>query len=206
MGKQSHNQVLGGGLSLMQMNKTWVAMEEDEFHESRSGNKEEPSSSSSIGTPSNSSNCFSEDDGDEASSSPPSSTSSSNSSSSSALHSNSNLNVDDSPLYELSELMAQLPIKRGLSRFYQGKSQSYTSLLGSVNSLEDLAKKVPSGRIVKMKSKSKSFCCYGPKPAISKKGSSISRGLSSSSSSCFTSLLSKPPASSSSSVSLNTAT
>ncbi|GFZ04206.1 oxidative stress 3 [Actinidia rufa] len=31
-------------------------------------------------------------------------------------------------LYDLSELMAQLPIKRGLSKFYQGKSQSFTSL------------------------------------------------------------------------------
>ncbi|XP_021765364.1 uncharacterized protein LOC110729886 [Chenopodium quinoa] len=44
------------------------------------------------------------------------------------------------PLYELSELMNQLPIKRGLSKFYQGKSQSFTSL-AKVASLEDLAKK-----------------------------------------------------------------
>ncbi|KAF9617047.1 hypothetical protein IFM89_033152 [Coptis chinensis] len=44
------------------------------------------------------------------------------------------------PLYELSELMAQLPIKRGLSNHFQGKSQSFTSL-SNVNCIEDLAKK-----------------------------------------------------------------
>nr|GEW23172.1 MAP kinase kinase 6 [Tanacetum cinerariifolium] len=45
-----------------------------------------------------------------------------------------------SPLFELSELMAQLPIKRGLSKFYHGKSESFASL-ASVKSIEDLAKK-----------------------------------------------------------------
>ncbi|XP_060213906.1 protein OXIDATIVE STRESS 3-like [Lycium barbarum] len=43
------------------------------------------------------------------------------------------------PLYELSELMAQLPIRRGLSKYYQGKSESF-GCLGSVKSLEDLTK------------------------------------------------------------------
>ncbi|CAN0901452.1 Protein OXIDATIVE STRESS 3 [Linum grandiflorum] len=141
--------------------------------------------SSSIGSASvDSSSCFSDsnDDGDEASSS-------SSSSSSSSILIAKNMNDDESPLYQLSELMAQLPIKRGLSSFYQGKSQSFTSL-GSVKSLEDLVKKLPSKRRKVMKPKCKSFCvglergkhCYGPKPAISKKGSS-SRG-----SSCFSSL------------------
>ncbi|PHT47062.1 hypothetical protein CQW23_11270 [Capsicum baccatum] len=46
----------------------------------------------------------------------------------------------DGALYDLSSLMSQLPIKRGLSKFYQGKSQSFTSL-SRVTSLEDLAKK-----------------------------------------------------------------
>ncbi|KAJ8638626.1 hypothetical protein MRB53_012893 [Persea americana] len=46
----------------------------------------------------------------------------------------------DGPLYELSELMAHLPIKRGLSKHYQGKSQSFTSL-SNVRCTEDLAKK-----------------------------------------------------------------
>ncbi|URE13858.1 Rna binding protein [Musa troglodytarum] len=44
------------------------------------------------------------------------------------------------PLYELSSLMEQLPIKRGLSKYYQGKSQSYTSL-SVVSSIDDLPKK-----------------------------------------------------------------
>lgn len=44
------------------------------------------------------------------------------------------------PLEDFTELFAQLPIKRGLSMFYQGKSQSFTSL-SSVKSIEDLPKK-----------------------------------------------------------------
>ncbi|KAI3908782.1 hypothetical protein MKW98_029332 [Papaver atlanticum] len=43
------------------------------------------------------------------------------------------------PLYELSNLMATLPIKRGLSKHFQGKSQSFTSL-SDVSCLEDLVK------------------------------------------------------------------
>ncbi|XP_026451728.1 uncharacterized protein LOC113352071 [Papaver somniferum] len=44
------------------------------------------------------------------------------------------------PLYELSDLMATLPIKRGLSKHFQGKSQSFTSL-SDVSCIEDLVKK-----------------------------------------------------------------
>ncbi|GFP86749.1 hypothetical protein PHJA_000818700 [Phtheirospermum japonicum] len=44
------------------------------------------------------------------------------------------------PLFELSELMAQLPMKRGLSKYYHGKSQTFASL-ASVSSVEDLVKK-----------------------------------------------------------------
>ncbi|TKY47343.1 hypothetical protein E2542_SST29403 [Spatholobus suberectus] len=53
--------------------------------------------------------------------------------------------ADDQPvvvadsLSDMSSLFQQLPIKRGLSKFYQGKSQSFTSLT-NVRSLEDLAK------------------------------------------------------------------
>ncbi|KAG4989620.1 hypothetical protein AAZX31_11G215800 [Glycine max] len=43
------------------------------------------------------------------------------------------------PLSDMSSLFQQLPIKRGLSKFYQGKSQSFTSLT-NVRSLEDLVK------------------------------------------------------------------
>nr|VDC87751.1 unnamed protein product [Brassica oleracea] len=42
------------------------------------------------------------------------------------------------PLEDLSDLMSHLPIK-GLSKFYEGKSQSFTSL-ANVKSLEDLMK------------------------------------------------------------------
>uniref|UniRef100_A0A1J3J538 Oxidative stress 3 n=1 Tax=Noccaea caerulescens TaxID=107243 RepID=A0A1J3J538_NOCCA len=44
------------------------------------------------------------------------------------------------PLEDLSDLMSQLPIKKGLSKFYEGKSQSFTSL-ANVKSLEDLMKR-----------------------------------------------------------------
>ncbi|WOL08199.1 hypothetical protein Cni_G16951 [Canna indica] len=44
------------------------------------------------------------------------------------------------PLFEISSLMAELPIKRGLSKFYEGKSQSFTSL-ADARCREDLPKK-----------------------------------------------------------------
>ncbi|KAI0524088.1 hypothetical protein KFK09_003452 [Dendrobium nobile] len=43
-------------------------------------------------------------------------------------------------LLDLSLLMANLPIKRGLSQFFQGKSESF-SYLSEVSCIEDLAKK-----------------------------------------------------------------
>ncbi|XP_057809285.1 protein OXIDATIVE STRESS 3-like [Salvia miltiorrhiza] len=43
------------------------------------------------------------------------------------------------PLQDMSSLLLQLPLKRGLSKHYNGKSQSFTSL-SDVKSLEDLAK------------------------------------------------------------------
>ncbi|KAG9456488.1 hypothetical protein H6P81_000996 [Aristolochia fimbriata] len=55
----------------------------------------------------------------------------------------------DGPIFELSSLMASLPIKRGLSNFYQGKSQSFTSL-SEARSVEDLAKReTPYGKRMK---------------------------------------------------------
>ncbi|KAF3790051.1 hypothetical protein EJ110_NYTH17392 [Nymphaea thermarum] len=42
-------------------------------------------------------------------------------------------------LFEMSSIMAELPFKRGLSRHYDGKSQSFTSL-ADVKCLADLAK------------------------------------------------------------------
>ncbi|XP_059318536.1 protein OXIDATIVE STRESS 3-like isoform X2 [Lycium ferocissimum] len=74
------------------------------------------------------------------------------------------------PLYELSELMAQLPIKRGLSKYYDGKSQSF-GLLGSVTSLEDLAKAGNSynTRMKSCKSLNGRTSSFGPKATITKK-------------------------------------
>ncbi|KAB2024296.1 hypothetical protein ES319_D06G078000v1 [Gossypium barbadense] len=96
------------------------------------------------------------------------------------------------PLYELSDLMAQLPIRRGLSKYYEGKSQSFTSL-ASVRSIEDLPEKVLGPLNIRPKMKScKSYGwglgghknkSYSPKATISKKGCS-SRG-------CFMSSLGK---------------
>ncbi|KAG6398044.1 hypothetical protein SASPL_139494 [Salvia splendens] len=58
-----------------------------------------------------------------------------------ASSSSSSLNSSRSgALYDLSEIMDQLPIKRGLSQFYQGKSESFTSI-SRVASIEDLVKK-----------------------------------------------------------------
>ncbi|KAM0924307.1 hypothetical protein ACQ4PT_004944 [Festuca glaucescens] len=54
-----------------------------------------------------------------------------------ATSSSSSSSADD--LFEMSALMTQLPIKTGLSRFFDGKSQSLASL-AAVGSLEDLAK------------------------------------------------------------------
>ncbi|XP_007024332.2 PREDICTED: uncharacterized protein LOC18596034 [Theobroma cacao] len=91
--------------------------------------------------------------------------------------------ICNGPLYEMSELMAQLPIKRGLSKYFQGKSQSFTSL-SSVKSLEDLAKKETPYR-----KKMKACKSYGggldthkfyplPRATISKKVSRNSLSLS----------------------------
>nr|GEU79074.1 hypothetical protein [Tanacetum cinerariifolium] len=72
-----------------------------------------------------------------------------------------------SSLYDLSDLMSHLPIKRGLSKFYHGKSDSFTSL-ARVTSIEDLPKKekIPYKR---MNNSYKSHTL--PKPIISKKKS-----------------------------------
>ncbi|XP_006644679.1 uncharacterized protein LOC102707722 [Oryza brachyantha] len=43
-------------------------------------------------------------------------------------------------LYDLSSMMAQLPVKKGLSKYYDGKSQSF-ACLSEVRCLEDLRKK-----------------------------------------------------------------
>ncbi|KAJ8766702.1 hypothetical protein K2173_005313 [Erythroxylum novogranatense] len=151
----------------------WVALEcgKDGVYESTSIQSSMEESTNSVA-----SSCSK--DLEEDASSPISSSSSTSTSLSSSIYANG-------PLYDLSKLITQLPIKRGLSKFYQGKSQSYTSL-GSVKSIEDLAKKATPHRS-KMKS-CKSYAggldghnkSFSPKPTITKRASSRGSFLSSS--------------------------
>lgn len=114
-------------------------------------------STSSIGSISSSSVC---DDDALSSFSPSSSFSSLSLSSTSSLLSQSELHEQ------------QLPIKKGLSKFYEGKSRTFSSL-SDVKSIEDLAKKE--------KNYKKKDSRISPKAAISKK-----HGRS-----CFANLVSK---------------
>ncbi|CAM0882802.1 unnamed protein product [Alopecurus aequalis] len=54
------------------------------------------------------------------------------------------LNSDS--LYDMSSVKAELPVKKGLSRYYDGKSQSY-ACMSEVRCLEDLRKKSPYKKI-----------------------------------------------------------
>ncbi|KAM7274812.1 hypothetical protein ACFE04_016678 [Oxalis oulophora] len=110
-----------------------------------------------------------------------------NTSSSSLSSSSSSSSSSNGPLYDLSEaLMAHLPIKKGLSKYYQGKSESFKSL-ASVESFEDLAKKGShsyhhNSNMRNMKSNKRGGSGFidhkllTPKSVISKKASSSSRG------------------------------
>ncbi|KAH9301492.1 hypothetical protein KI387_013075 [Taxus chinensis] len=59
--------------------------------------------------------------------------------SSTSLASSATSSEADGPLYEMDSLRAHLPSKRGLSKFFTGKSQSFTSL-SDVRCLNDLVK------------------------------------------------------------------
>ncbi|KAG7546081.1 hypothetical protein ISN44_As12g014880 [Arabidopsis suecica] len=92
--------------------------------------------------------------------------------------SSSSSSSPNGPFDDLSDLISQLPIihvkKRGLSKYYKGKSQSFTSL-ANVTSLQDL---------VKRGSRTKSCCkrdyLYGPKATISMKATRTSSSHSNS--------------------------
>ncbi|CAN4098482.1 unnamed protein product [Withania somnifera] len=78
----------------------------------------------------------------------------------------------DGALSDLSTLVAQLPIKRGLSKYYEGKSESFTCL-ARVTSVQDLPKKeTPYSRKKMNKSSYKSYTL--PKSIIFKKASKSS--------------------------------
>lgn len=80
-----------------------------------------------------------EDIGSPSDSESPSTSRESAGSSSSELDDDATSSSGGSDRFELSDLMTQLPLKRGLSRFFDGKSQSFASL-AAVGSLEDLSK------------------------------------------------------------------
>ncbi|KAF1002279.1 hypothetical protein AG4045_003271 [Apium graveolens] len=152
---------------LKEKDKSFVIMEGEIYDANNSRNESTSSSSTSIGEDSSALNgsLTSLDTEDDASSA------SANSSGS---------------LCDLTDLVPQLPIKKGLSKFYQGKSQSYTSL-SRVKSIEDLPKKEsPYNNKRKLMKSSKSYAgglnnyksLTLPKPVISK---NISRGYGSSS-------------------------
>ncbi|KAK1324982.1 hypothetical protein QJS10_CPA01g00169 [Acorus calamus] len=92
---------------------------------------------------------------------------------------------DVGPLFEMSSLVQQLPLKRGLSKHYQGKSKSFTSFL-SVSCMEELVK--PENPYKKRQIMMKSCKSYGggldthrshsPKVSISKRASSSKGSLS----------------------------
>uniref|UniRef100_A0A5B6YPY2 Oxidative stress 3 n=1 Tax=Davidia involucrata TaxID=16924 RepID=A0A5B6YPY2_DAVIN len=145
----------------------WAIMEGDDDNDTYNITSSTPSSSSFSSLELEEDSTISNESSDMADDDTSSSTSSYSSSSQSTA-----------PLYDLSELMAQLPIKRGLSKFYQGKSESFTSL-SRVRSIEDLAKKEsPYKRKMKAcKSHGGGLDTYKlftlPKPTISKKTSRV---------------------------------
>ncbi|TXG69897.1 hypothetical protein EZV62_004832 [Acer yangbiense] len=73
------------------------------------------------------------------------------------------------PLLDMSSLLHQLPFKRGLSKHYQGKSQSFTSL-SEVTCVEDLAK--PENPNNKRLKSCKSYAVIAENPPNPKKPSS----------------------------------
>lgn len=76
----------------------------------------------------------------------------------SSSSSSSSLDSSNGPLFEMSSLVSHLPIKRGLSKHFEGKSQSFTSL-ANVKSLEDLMK--PERPLMKKMRQLKSSKSYG---------------------------------------------
>lgn len=137
----------------------WAAMEEEsDEHEQQQQHHHPCSSIEEASTISNGSSSSDDDDDDTCSSSSSSfDTPDDDASSSSA-------NSSRSSLYDLSDLMSHLPIKRGLSKFYHGKSDSFTNL-ARVTSIEDLPKKEKNPKATSFRSHTL------PKPIISKKNS-----------------------------------
>ncbi|THU54941.1 hypothetical protein C4D60_Mb11t01360 [Musa balbisiana] len=83
--------------------------------------------------------CGEEGDSDEESREDATSSSSSCSFSPPSCTPSSDDQVEEGPLFEMSSLISLLPVKRGLSKHFEGKSQSFTSL-DKARCLGDLAK------------------------------------------------------------------
>ncbi|XP_057768412.1 protein OXIDATIVE STRESS 3-like [Salvia miltiorrhiza] len=84
--------------------------------------------------------------------------------------SSSSEDATTSSLFEFADLMAQLPIKRGLSKYYEGKSESFASLT-SVESVEDLAKKEKRMKSCKSYGSNLNRHKFRPKATITKRSS-----------------------------------
>ncbi|CAM8899674.1 unnamed protein product [Rhodiola kirilowii] len=78
-------------------------------------------------------------------------------------------------MFQLSDLMSQLPIKRGLSRYYNGKSDSFKNLT-SIKSLEDVPKLSSKGRSSNINRCQKFYTT--PKSKISKSNNKASTWIS----------------------------
>ncbi|URD80776.1 hypothetical protein MUK42_02796 [Musa troglodytarum] len=81
--------------------------------------------------------------------------------------------VEEGPLFEMSSLVALLPVKRGLSKHFEGKSQSFTSL-DKVRCLGDLAKPGrPSKRRLGSNGHKAALSAMSSSRIITKKASSL---------------------------------
>lgn len=81
------------------------------------------------------------------------------------------LNSDS--VYDLSSMKAELPVKKGLSRYYDGKSQSF-ACMSEVRCLEDLPKKSPYKKIKSCRS---NIDLDGNQKACPVPGSNNSKGI-----------------------------
>lgn len=71
------------------------------------------------------------------------------------------MRMNSDSIYDMSGMTAHLPAKKGLSAYYQGKSQSF-ACMSEVRSLEDLQKKEKPPRRIKP---CKSYAALGGMPA-----------------------------------------
>eukprot|EP01018_Ginkgo_biloba_P004202 Gb_03277 [translate_table: standard] len=99
-------------------------------------------------------------DEDDNSHSPLPSTSFSSSEMDSSVSSSSSTRCwDDGPLYHMNSLKPHLPCKRGLSQFFDGKSQTFSSL-ADVKCVEELGKRENSFKCSRRKKKLKASHTY----------------------------------------------